>query len=255
VVTNHRERSAFNLTPYQGDELKPVHSYTYDNEKLTPYSFEAELDDNNMGVKYALSHQSAIYNIEFRQADKPVYVMVNTRMGAIHADAKGISGHQRLSDNTNIYLYIEPEQSPIETGILADGKLAGNQTDAEGRNACAVWRFADGTKLNINPVYVKEPDNPFKPSQPDDETPAKEPEKEKVVKLPLPKPPVTISPLQPNRYDLLKKQLVSPAYVRRGVTFENESDTQARATVFQPTTREQTNEAETSATSGSLFDL
>lgn len=117
-------------------------------------------------------------------------------------------------------------------------------------------RFADGTKLNINPVYVKEPENPFKPSEPDDETPAKEPEKEKVIKsVPTPKPPVTISPLQPNRYDLLKKQLVSPAYVRRGVTFENESDTQARATLFQPTTREQTNEAETSATSGSLFDL
>ena len=60
VVTNHRERSAFNLTPYQGSELKSVHSYTYDNEKLTPYSFEVELDDNNMAVKYALSHQSSI---------------------------------------------------------------------------------------------------------------------------------------------------------------------------------------------------
>ena len=51
VVTNHRERSAFNLTPYQGNDLKPVHSYTYDKEKLTPYSFEVELDDNNMGIK------------------------------------------------------------------------------------------------------------------------------------------------------------------------------------------------------------
>ncbi|MBR5542182.1 MAG: GH92 family glycosyl hydrolase [Bacteroides sp.] len=146
VVTNHRERSAFNLTPYQGDDLKPVHSYTYDKEKLTPYSFEVELDDNNMAVKYALSHQSAIYNIEFRQEDKPVYVMVNTRMGAIHADAKGISGYQQLSDNTNIYLYIEPEQSPVQTGILADGKIVDTQVDAEGRNACAVWRFADGTR-------------------------------------------------------------------------------------------------------------
>ena len=146
VVTNHRERSAFNLTPYQGNDLKPVHSYTYDKEKLTPYSFEVELDDNNMGVKYALSHQSAIYNIEFRQADKPVYVMVNTRMGAIHADAKGISGHQQLSDNTNIYLYIESEQEPIQTGILTSGKLVDTQTDAEGRNVCAVWRFADGTR-------------------------------------------------------------------------------------------------------------
>ena len=37
VVTNHRERSAFNLTPYQGEELRCVRSYTYDNEKITPY--------------------------------------------------------------------------------------------------------------------------------------------------------------------------------------------------------------------------
>ena len=97
IVTNHRERSAFNLTPYQGEELKPVCSYTYDNEKLTPYSYEAEIDDNNMAVKYAVSHQSAIYHIEFRQADKPVYVMVNSRIGKIHADSKGISGYQQLS--------------------------------------------------------------------------------------------------------------------------------------------------------------
>ena len=32
IVTNHRERSAFNLTPYQGEALKPVRYYTYDNE-------------------------------------------------------------------------------------------------------------------------------------------------------------------------------------------------------------------------------
>ena len=146
IVTNHRENSAFNLTPYQGEDLKPVRSYTYDNEKLTPYAYEIELDDNNMAVKYALSHQSAIYNIEFRQADKPVYVMVNTRLGAMHADAKGISGHQRLSENTNVYLYIEPEQTPIQTGVLENNTLVENKVDAEGKNACAVWRFADGTK-------------------------------------------------------------------------------------------------------------
>ena len=146
IVTNHRERSAFNLTPYQGEELKPVRSYTYDNEKLTPYSYEAEIDDNNMAVKYAISHQSAIYQIEFRQTDKPAYIMVNSRIGAIHADAKSISGYQRLSENTQIYLYIEPEQTPIQTGILKDGQLLDDQVEATGRNACAVWRFADGTQ-------------------------------------------------------------------------------------------------------------
>ena len=136
IVTNHRERSAFNLTPYQGEELRPVRSYTYDNEKITPYSFEIELDDNNMAAQYALSHQSAIYNIEFRQTDKPVYVMVNTRDGEMHADAKAISGYQDLGNNTKIYLYIEPEQAPVQTGILEKGKVEQGKKDAQGRNAC-----------------------------------------------------------------------------------------------------------------------
>ncbi|MBQ8520583.1 MAG: GH92 family glycosyl hydrolase [Bacteroides sp.] len=145
IVTNHRERSAFNLTPYQGEELRPVRAYSYDNEQLTPYSFSVELDDNRLGAKYALSHQSAIYRIEFRQADKPAYIMVNTRNGAIHAHGNAVSGYQKLTDNTNVYLYIESETAPVETGILQGGQLVADKKDAEGHNACAVLRFADGT--------------------------------------------------------------------------------------------------------------
>ena len=54
IVTNHRERSAFNLSPYQGTNLNPIIAYNYDNEHLTPYSYEVELDDNRMKAEYAL---------------------------------------------------------------------------------------------------------------------------------------------------------------------------------------------------------
>ena len=55
IVTNHRERSAFNFSPYQGEKLRPVITYNYDNEHITPYSFDVELDDNRMKAEYALS--------------------------------------------------------------------------------------------------------------------------------------------------------------------------------------------------------
>ena len=42
IVTNHRERSAFNLSPYQGENLCPIITYNYDNEHLTPYSTSYE---------------------------------------------------------------------------------------------------------------------------------------------------------------------------------------------------------------------
>ncbi|NDV81733.1 GH92 family glycosyl hydrolase [Bacteroides sp. 51] len=149
IVTNHRERSAFNLSPYQGDNLRPVVTYTYDNERLTPYSYSANIEPtdtgNHMKVNYALSHQSALYHIAYG-TDEPAYVIVNSRNGAIHVGVNFISGHQRLNDNTKVYLYIEPQEKPVAAGVLENGKIEISKDNAEGKNVCAAWRFADGTQ-------------------------------------------------------------------------------------------------------------
>lgn len=144
IVTNHRERSAFNLSPYQGDSLRPVMAYTYDNERLTPYSYSVELDDNRIKAEYALSHQSAQYRITF-EPDNPAYVIVNSRNGAIRVGHNFICGRQQLSNNTNIYLYIEPQEEAIEAGVVENGVIEGSKDLAEGTNVCAAWRFAEGT--------------------------------------------------------------------------------------------------------------
>src|SRR5690554_6216633 len=41
AVTSHRGSSAFNLSTFQGNEgdIKPVISYSYDREKITPYDY------------------------------------------------------------------------------------------------------------------------------------------------------------------------------------------------------------------------
>ena len=146
IVTSHRGSSAFNLSPYQGENLRPVVAYSYDDEKLKPYYYEVILDDEEIKVKYAPSHQSALYQIDYSQQDKPVYMMINSRNGAIKAGDGFVSGYQQLENNTRVYLYIESDIAPIETGILADGKMEAGTKEAEGRNACAVLHFADGTK-------------------------------------------------------------------------------------------------------------
>ena len=66
IVTNHRERSAFKLGVTTGDELRPVIPVTYDNEHLTPYGFGIDLQDGAVHADYAVSHQSAVYRIRFR---------------------------------------------------------------------------------------------------------------------------------------------------------------------------------------------
>ena len=80
IVTSHRGSSAFNLSPYQGDEagLKPVIQYSYDREKIVPYRYQVYLDEANIEVDYAPSHQSAVYSLKFEK-DGPAYLVFNSR--------------------------------------------------------------------------------------------------------------------------------------------------------------------------------
>ncbi|MDR0937798.1 MAG: GH92 family glycosyl hydrolase [Mediterranea sp.] len=145
IVTSHRGTSAFNLSPYQGDSLRPVVAYSYDGEILKPYYYEVILDDEEISVKYAPSRQAALYQIDYGRQDKPVYAMINSRDGAIKADDGFVSGYQLLQNNTRVYLYLESDVAPREAGILADGKIDASTKEARGPNACVALRFADGT--------------------------------------------------------------------------------------------------------------
>jgi len=67
IVTSHRGSSAFNLSPFHGDEsdLKPVIKFSYDQEIVTPYSYSVYLDGPQIQIDFGLSHQSAVYGISF----------------------------------------------------------------------------------------------------------------------------------------------------------------------------------------------
>lgn len=153
IVTSHRGSSAFNLSPYQGiAALKPVIPFSYDNEKLTPYSYEVDLDDEQLHVSYALSHQSAIYSLEYTQPDAPVYLLINSRNGAMKVEGNTVSGYQQLDNDTRVYLYLESEKMPEQTGTLLKNHMDECTKTAEGSNACIVLNFGEGAQT-INLRY------------------------------------------------------------------------------------------------------
>lgn len=159
IVTNHRERSAFNISPYQGTQPKAIVPLNYDHEKLTPYGFDIELDDNQMKARYAVSHQSAVYELNFWQKDKPVYVMINSRDGGMHCTGNAVSGFQRLTDQTKVYIYAEVDRSPMQMGALENGAINASKASVEGRNACIALRYADGTpqvRLRYGVSFISE---------------------------------------------------------------------------------------------------
>lgn len=151
IVTSHRGSSAFNLSPYQGAEsgLQPVVQYSYDREKILPYRYQVYLDDANIEVDFAPSHQSAIYELTFEK-NEPAYLVFNSRNGALQSTTNAVSGYQFVDNKTKVYLYAEVDKTPEKCGVLtAEGAKFGEAT-ADGKDAALVLAFGkDVKKLGI----------------------------------------------------------------------------------------------------------
>lgn len=147
IVTSHRGSSAFNLSPYQGEEagLKPVINYSYDHEKICPYRYQVYLDDNNIDVDYAPSHQSAVYSITF-EGQGPAYLVFNSRNGQLKSDGKNVSGYQFVDRKTKVYLYAETDKAPQQCGVLADNIVKYGETSVEGKDAALVMAYGNDVK-------------------------------------------------------------------------------------------------------------
>lgn len=147
IVTHHRERSAFNLAVYQGDVAaigaRPA-GYTYDNERLTPYSFYVYLDSACVDVDYAVAPQAAAYRLGLRRNDKPSYIMLSSDDGRLAVSGNAVSGWQSLDGRTRVYIHAEFEQAPVSSYVVKGGKAVPG-TAAEGRGACIAIGMPGGT--------------------------------------------------------------------------------------------------------------
>ena len=114
IVTNHRERSAFKLSVTTRGEKGPVIPVSYDNESITPYSFEVTLSEGEVKARYALSHHSAIYELK---ADSPVKVILYSGKGKVSWNGEALEGWQTVDGETKVYVYLEPEVKPLSTVV------------------------------------------------------------------------------------------------------------------------------------------
>lgn len=152
IVTSHRGSSAFNLSPFQGDvsNLKKVISFGYDNEIVKPYFYSVDLDDYGINADYAVSHQSAIYELSFTNSTLPPYLMLNSGNGEMSVDGNIVKGYQKLQNNTIVYLYLEIDRNPEDTGVISDDKFDNSKKSSDGENACVALKFSKGvTKLKV----------------------------------------------------------------------------------------------------------
>jgi len=132
IVTSHRGSSAFNLSPFQGAEsaIQPVISFSYDNERIKPYLYSVRLDEQQTDIRFAPSHQSAIYEISFTR-DQPSWLILNSRNGALFVKGNSISGYQNLRNKTRVFIWLETAQQPEK--VSADGSVVKLYFGTKGR--------------------------------------------------------------------------------------------------------------------------
>ena len=116
IITNHREISPFTLSVTQG-ELQPVVSYAYDREKITPYSYEVTVADGDIDVRFSVSHQSAMYAVNFLKEGQASLIL-DSANGEMTVEGNAVKGTQVIQDQTKVYLYLETLQQPVETVSL-----------------------------------------------------------------------------------------------------------------------------------------
>ena len=121
IVTNHRERSAFKLSVTTASEPVdgPVIRTSYDNEHITPYSFDVMLADGKIRAQYALSHQSAIYSLE---SESPLKIVLSSRGGRVLWNGEAVEGWQTVEDETKVYVFLEPEAMPVAVDTSSDAR-------------------------------------------------------------------------------------------------------------------------------------
>ncbi len=114
IVTNHRERSAFKLSVTAGEVRSSVIPLSYDNERITPYSYSVTLADGAIDARYAVSHQSAMYDFV---SDSPLKLVLTSLGGTVGTGDDGFFGTQTVYGDTKVYVYMQTLQKPaaVET--------------------------------------------------------------------------------------------------------------------------------------------
>ncbi|WP_165022562.1 GH92 family glycosyl hydrolase [Dysgonomonas sp. ZJ279] len=150
IVTSHRGSSAFNISPINGGtkDIPAVKSYSYDNEKITPYRYSVYLDDEHVTADFAPSHQAAVYSIDFEKAGDNMLV-VNTRNGKLDFDGSVLSGYQIINRNgTKVYLYLETQQKVDKAGSIANNTIDYKTKSVDGKNQAIALVFKD-KQINV----------------------------------------------------------------------------------------------------------
>ena len=123
VIISHRGSAAMSFSPTQvaDPELRSTMQYTYDLEKITPYSWNVYLDEAKINVDFAPAAQSAVYNFRFnKDGDAKLIISGNGSEVKVNSDGT-VEGFKSERNNTRLFIYLESEQPLKSSSYIGKG--------------------------------------------------------------------------------------------------------------------------------------
>ena len=150
LTPTHRGESVFRISPYQGNvsELKPIINYSFDNELVKPYYYSVFLDQTGIGVEFAPSHQSAIYEFTFERG-KEAFLVLHSGKGTLDCDGQSVSGFQDMGEQTKAFWYLETDVKPEKVGSLEEEKAVFDNHSVAGKSDVVLGFGSQMSKVKV----------------------------------------------------------------------------------------------------------
>ncbi len=146
LTPTHRGGSVFRISPFQGESsrLRPIIRYSFDNEHVQPYQYSVFLDQANIQVHFAPSHQSAIYEFEYN-GEGEAFLVLHSGKGLLTYKDQALSGYQDMGQQTKAYWYLETETLPEKVAYLDNNQPVYSGNTVEGKSNI-VLNFGKGKR-------------------------------------------------------------------------------------------------------------
>lgn len=150
-LVSHRSGKVFSLFPFVADGEMIPDSYTYDNEKITPYNYRVTLDECGITVQFSPSSKAGFFEFTFDKSPKAGLAIKTTGYGELRFTDKAVTGYDTYR-GVKAYLYLEPEVLPDEVKSRQADTVTRNSS-AKGNRIGLVLTYKDLPAGRINIRY------------------------------------------------------------------------------------------------------
>jgi predicted alpha-1,2-mannosidase len=151
-VVSHRDGRAFSFMPFEGEpeRLPGSLSYTWDDENITPYNYNVNLDESGTEIKFTPSEKSGFFSLGFANGNDNGILIKTNGSGELTCRNNAVTGFD-TNNGVKSFLYLEFEKVPAKVSSRKNDTTT-TGSSVSGRRISLMASFPAGTE-NLEMKY------------------------------------------------------------------------------------------------------